>query len=629
MKKLVSAVLSTVIIFSCFIIPVSAADKSSKLPFELVPSKTVSLDRREEGGTTLQFSYSMENDMIKFLQDMQDDSKRAALLNELGADDIFINSQIDWAVDDPTDWHCNEYWDENEATLYFGLGHDSEGRSRVSDWDYVDVSIIDGIQSTHDCWIMRHAGNPADPTDSIWYGTTYEDGTRCVGIKDQLKEGQYSIVEDEPGYSHVEINYNAHTAYARMRYRVTLRIPEYNEAGDCVGMVDRYLFSEWSNTASYGKDGEKWKPYDAASIKPPVISDPYISEYDFNGYPVVGYTLDVSDELNKAVTEITARGGWISIETEARVKGTEEWKTLQGDFEIRGGKLESCILAINGDGKKVLKGTEIEFRACFRFDQRLTEQGELLGEIKTGYSNVLNYTIDKDYGDESQPDPTDSGEEPDDEPVVKEIDEGLSKTQIDSFITGLKSDDDPKGTTFGLLSARQKKVKSNSITICWNKVKGAKTYVIYGNKCGKKNAYKYMTTTTKTSYTQKKLKKGTYYKYLVTAFDKKGNSITSAKTLHIAAKGGKAGNFNKVTTAAKKDKLSLKNGKSFKLKAKAVPESKKLKVSVHRKIQYESSNPKVAAVSDNGTVTAKKKGVCYVYAYAQSGAFKKIKVTVK
>jgi fibronectin type 3 domain-containing protein len=137
------------------------------------------------------------------------------------------------------------------------------------------------------------------------------------------------------------------------------------------------------------------------------------------------------------------------------------------------------------------------------------------------------------------------------------------------FLAGGDSEDLIQEGTFGLLSAKQKKVTKNAITIAWNKLKGAKTYVIYGNKCGKTNRYKYITTVSSTSYTQKKLKSGTYYKYLVTAFDKKGKSIAAAKTLHIATTGGKAGNFAKVTTAAKKDKVTLaKKGKTFKLKVK-------------------------------------------------------------
>ena len=46
-------------------------------------------------------------------------------------------------------------------------------------------------------------------------------------------------------------------------------------------------------------------------------------------------------------------------------------------------------------------------------------------------------------------------------------------------------------------------------------------------------------------------------------------------------------------------------------------------------MKYESSNTKIATVNAGGKITAKKKGTCFVYAYAQSGAYKKIKVTVK
>ena len=49
----------------------------------------------------------------------------------------------------------------------------------------------------------------------------------------------------------------------------------------------------------------------------------------------------------------------------------------------------------------------------------------------------------------------------------------------------------------------------------------------------------------------------------------------------------------------------------------------------HRKIYYESTNEKVATVSKKGKITAKKKGSCYVYVYAQNGRFEKIKVIVK
>ena len=46
-------------------------------------------------------------------------------------------------------------------------------------------------------------------------------------------------------------------------------------------------------------------------------------------------------------------------------------------------------------------------------------------------------------------------------------------------------------------------------------------------------------------------------------------------------------------------------------------------------IRYESTNANIASVSKKGVVKAKNKGACYVYAFAQNGICKKIKVVVK
>ena len=101
----------------------------------------------------------------------------------------------------------------------------------------------------------------------------------------------------------------------------------------------------------------------------------------------------------------------------------------------------------------------------------------------------------------------------------------------------------------------------------------------------------------------------------------------SSKTIHVATSGGKVGNHKAVKL--NKSKITLKKGKSFKLKATAVAANKKKTVKKHKAIRFESTNKKIAKVSKNGKITAKKKGTCYVYAYAQNGVCKKIKVTVQ
>lgn len=211
---------------------------------------------------------------------------------------------------------------------------------------------------------------------------------------------------------------------------------------------------------------------------------------------------------------------------------------------------------------------------------------------------------------------------------------GAADKAAEKFLTGYKSENDPKGTLFSGLQLKASKFTTSSITITWKKVKGAKSYVIYGNRCGKTNKYVKQATVKKgTKYTvkkvnKKKLAKGKYYKFIVVALDKNNNVLSTSKTVHATTKGGKNTNSTSVTTAAKKNKVTLKVKKTFKLAAKeVVPKGKK--ASIHRKVMYESTNTKIAAVNKKGVITAKKKGTCFVYAYAQNGMFKKIKVTVK
>lgn len=193
---------------------------------------------------------------------------------------------------------------------------------------------------------------------------------------------------------------------------------------------------------------------------------------------------------------------------------------------------------------------------------------------------------------------------------------------IQKTILSIKNEKDIKGSTFKLLKAKGTAKSKKSIKLSWSKVPGTEKYMIYGNKCGKKNNFKYVTTVTGTSYTAKKLKKGTYYKYIVVAV-RGDDAIAASKTIHVVTDGSKKGNNTKVKLS--KTKLSLANGKSKKIKATL---KFKKKVSVHRKVAWESDNENVVTVK-NGKLTAVGKGTCYVYAYAQNGVSAKIKVKVK
>ena len=205
------------------------------------------------------------------------------------------------------------------------------------------------------------------------------------------------------------------------------------------------------------------------------------------------------------------------------------------------------------------------------------------------------------------------------------IGEGSDVVKVNRKILNCKNDKDLAGSTFRKLCAKVKKSKKKAISLTWKKIQVAKTYVIYGAKCG--TSYKKIATVHKKTFTNKKLKKGTYYKYMVVALNEKGKVVAISKLIHVATKGGKVGNCKKLKV--NKSKVKLKQGRKFKLKVKQIAKSKKVKLKKHRKTAFESDNQDVAVVSKKGVITAKKKGKCSVYVYAQNGVYKRVKVTVK
>lgn len=213
-----------------------------------------------------------------------------------------------------------------------------------------------------------------------------------------------------------------------------------------------------------------------------------------------------------------------------------------------------------------------------------------------------------------------------------------------SIMITVKVPDEPtinKTTGFRRLRARSVKQTKTSVTLQWNIIKDADGYFIYGNRCNTSTkSYKYRKLATITggdisTWTQKDLKKGTYYKYVVKAYrlvnGKKVVTDTSI-SVHAVTGGGKYGNAKAVSVTQignKKNvsKITLKMGKTAQIKAKEVKKDKK--VARHRKLCYESSNTKVATVTPDGLIRATGKGTCTIWVYAQNGVYKALKITVK
>lgn len=211
-----------------------------------------------------------------------------------------------------------------------------------------------------------------------------------------------------------------------------------------------------------------------------------------------------------------------------------------------------------------------------------------------------------------------------------------SKTQKQPVI----SKADIAANTIRLNQKAKASMSGTKLKISWGKVSKASGYEIYAERCGKK--YKLVKTikgSGKTSLAISKIgkkkisKKGTY-KIQIQAYrivNGKKKTIAKSLSLHVVGN-NKKGYTNAKSIKVSKTKLTVKKGKTQKIKAKTVKQSKRKKLLPKKHIavyRYYSTNEKVASVSNTGTVRGKKKGSCTVYVVAANGVKRGVKITVK
>ena len=192
------------------------------------------------------------------------------------------------------------------------------------------------------------------------------------------------------------------------------------------------------------------------------------------------------------------------------------------------------------------------------------------------------------------------------------------------------------GTPLTTMTAKDK----TGMTIAWQKVTGAEGYDIFFSRCdgkGKTTAKKAQTINGNSTFawTRSGLTAGVSYKAYVKAYVMKNGSkqyVAASPLMHAYTKGYTKRYTNAKSVKVKKTKVSIKKGKTFKIKAKVkkLKKGKKLMPTKHElKLRYLSTDTSIATVSKKGKIKGVKAGTCYVYAYAHNGVFKKITVTVK
>ena len=597
MKKVLASLFALIMAVCCFPITASAETPQDMINYYFgadgieKPQAPYIQYTRDVSSDKIMIWYDQNDDLFKLITDM--DKDHDGFYEKYDLTQCLLYVQFDCRVDDGS-WQYvsgNTGWDDCRNYYY-------------------DDDVLSPL-------------NPFIQSDPDWYNRKTQN--HYIMDTGNFDPECKTVDSSDPRYNNFlknYIDYNAveNTFFLNMnhkygfRYRFIMYIWDKSDN-------EQYVISDWSDEVSIGKGGSQATltksdnpaavTINSGSCEITGTGDNLFNDFSLDlNIPQSVYNDEkyyiIYEEVNEPV----------ALEFYYRINGGQ-WKSLGSQTSVYDGNR-----LIGKVSTPLKKDDKVEFRL------RVAE-GRDNRDIKGAWSNTvaINALVtEKDY---KEPAPT-PAPAPKPEPAISSLDGSASENQVTKFITGLKNDKDPKGASFAKFPAKQAKVTNNSVKLSWNKVKGAKYYLVYGNKCGSANRYQYIGKTSSTSFTQKKLKKGTYYKYLVSAFDANGKHIATSLTMHIVTKGEKFCNYKSVTTKAKKNKVALaKKGKTFKLGAKAVKESKKLKTKDHRKIRYESTDKKIAVVDANGKITAKKKGVCYVYAFAQNGINKKIKVTVK
>lgn len=394
MKKIVPVISALALLAPCFSVPVYASP-DPELPFELTAPENVAVVWLEERDSpnTLRIAYSQNRSMSAFsvAAEVDYDAWRADL-EAKGFDELWITPQIDWSIDSQDDWHCNEYW--------LTEGYDEDYVQHLNDWAYTSASYSPDLTMTE--WIFRFGEGIDDPDNWGWNGR-HVDSDDYDGWKDVLKEGQYDVVEQD-GVKWAKIDFTKHTVYTRVRWLVTCRMPD--ETADA-GWSEKKITSDWSEIAAVGKDATSAEKFDSAKLTAPVISDLRMTNEDFNGYPVVAFTLDVDPEITKMQTNLlSAETGGIDVYVEASVHDKNDWVELQGDWTLRSGEFHSKLQVFAEHEGKVEKGTPIDIRC--RYVARIDDPLEGYKEYFSDYSDIL--TIESEEMIADRPDDTESEE---------------------------------------------------------------------------------------------------------------------------------------------------------------------------------------------------------------------------
>ena len=324
-----------------------------------------------------------------------------------------------------------------------------------------------------------------------------------------------------------------------------------------------------------------------------------------SGYTFAGWTPNVEETVTK---DITYTATWIkdNTPTNPTTPTTPSTPSEEHKVTISPNNGDADITQTVPDGGKAVEPDD------------LTNDG---------------YELDGWYTDSAMTQPFDFSQ-----PIKSDIHIYAKWTKTNEPVTPAK----PSKKVSGILLPKVIAKGKHTQTLTWTSLKNVDGYFIYTNHCdeGKKlHPFKkvadYKASKARV-YTRKNLKTYHNYKYYVAAYKIKNGKkvvVRNSVTVHSVCGNTSARSTNVKSVKVKKHAVTLKKGKTYKVKATISKVNKKrafLDATHCGLLRYLTADSKIADVNYNtGVIKAKKAGKTMVYVLGVNGIRDKVTVTVK
>ncbi len=295
MKRVRNVLLSLLLLFSLCSVTAFAAEENDISKFELpapkAPNYFVYTDGKASEGHHDDLRMIMVADPEVALLAAEYDRDSEAFYKEYGLWSFEICIQYDVSLDGEDDWQHNEEWDSQ-----YGVGSYGEG--------FQSVSLRSELME-----------------DFEFFWLTYHDGQGS----DTFKPYQPAILTEKfDGENIYSFDVENHSLYIRCRYYMEWEPLVKNEDGE--GPDEKQSkFSDWSESAVFGKNSTQIIPDEPTTYAAPVISDMKIvlSEGDENSHIEYTQTTPESVWMNGVYYLMNDEYGFDGLETQVSIDGGE------------------------------------------------------------------------------------------------------------------------------------------------------------------------------------------------------------------------------------------------------------------------------------------------------------------